>query len=285
MSRRSQQRKLHKQQPLQVAYRAPGVDIVTPVYGGAKMLHNMLESLLATEAGIPWRLWLVDDCGPEREELDKLYAEFQKKDPRIRAVRSLRNGGFAASNNRGFRQGSAALLLMLNSDILVTGPGWLKVMADEFADPQVGIVGARLLYFEDYEHPDPERPPGKTQHAGVCFNMDGNPYHIFMGWDPEHPKVNVRREMNAVTGACLMTRRALYEQLGGLDEDYAAGNFEDVQLCLQVRAMGYKVIYQPKARLYHYSGGSGNSATARFNNSLFRLKCSKIIEYDEWRFF
>ena len=281
MSRKNRQRNPHN--GLRPVYRAPGVDIVTPVYGGAKMLRNMVESLIAVEAGVPWRLWLVDDCGPERKELDELYSEFRKKDARIRAVQNPRNAGFAASNNRGFRMGSAGLLLMLNSDILVTGPGWLQAMADEFADPQVGVVGARLVFFDEYEKPDPYRPAGKTQHAGVCFNMDGNPYHIFSGWDPEHPKVNCRREMNAVTGACMMTRRTLYEQLGGLDVDYGQGNFEDVQFSLQVRALGYKVVYQPKTRLFHYSGGSGNSAQALFNNGLFKLKCGKIIEYDEFR--
>jgi len=265
----------------------PEVDIVTPVYGQPEFLRRMLGSLLTYDAGVPWKLFLVDDRGPDQDKLEKVYEQF-RTDPRIRVLKNVTNSGFSASNNRGFRVGHSPLLLMLNSDVLIQSNGWLAKMANEFVDDVwVGVVGSLLLFFE--EHFDgyvasPIRPPGKAQHAGVAFNLIGQPYHIFIGWSKEHPKVFQRREMNAVTGACLMTRRDLYTQIGGLDESYTIGNFEDVQYCLTTKLFGRRVVYQPEACLYHFSGGSGNTETARFNEQLFRLKCHKITEYDEYNF-
>lgn len=262
------------------------VDIVTPVFGSPFFLKSMLDSIMSIDAGVHWSLTLVDDLGPDREKTDQVYTTFAS-DSRIRVVRNKQNIGFAATNNRGFSKGRAPLLLMLNSDILVKEQGWLAKMAGEFDNPSVGVVGARLLYFEK-DHPNYEesksRPPGKIQHAGVVFNLLGQPYHVYMGWDANHPKVTIRRSMNAVTGACLMTRRDMYFKVGGLDKDYGAGNFEDVQFCLQIRAMGKEVIYNPNATLYHYAGGSGNSTTAQFNETLFRIKCKNLLEFDEYRY-
>ncbi len=266
------------------------VDIVTPVYGSPNFLSTLIESMLSNDAGVKWSWTLVDDLGPDREQVDAIYASI--KDPRIRIIRNARNCGFAMSNNAGFRKSKAPLILTLNSDIFVMQDNWLKVMTDEFfVGPDcvyTGVVGARLLFFNETTHnfvkDEVKRPAGKVQHAGVAFNMLGQPYHIFMGWSKDHPKVATRREMNAVTGACLLTRRDIYEKLGGLDREYTTGNFEDVQYCLQVRQMGGKVIYQPEACLQHYGGGSGNTETAIYNASLFQMKCRKIIEYDDWKY-
>ena len=265
------------------------VNIVTPVYGSPSFLDSMLNSLLSVDAGdIKWSITLVDDAyaGPDREKVDLVYTKYSR-DNRIKVLRSRENSGFAASNNKGFSNGSAPLLLLLNSDILIKEPGWLERMAQEFDDSDVGISGARLLFFEE-DHPnftkDPGRPAGKTQHAGVAFNVMGQPYHIFMGWDSDHINVMQRREMNAVTGACLMIRRTDYFRVGGLDTDYKIGNFEDVQICLQIRALDKKVLYNPSVCLYHFAGGSNNTATAKFNETLFKLKCANLIEHDDYRY-
>jgi len=241
----------------------------------------MVDSLRKFDAGIDWRLFLVDDLGPDGDELDQLYADY-KKDSRIKIIRNHKNSGFAVSNNNGVSRGHSPIILLLNSDIEICEDGWLRRMTDEFSDLEVGVVGARLLYPEDSVVPN--RPAGKIQHAGVVFNLLGQPYHIYQGWRAEHPRVIQRLEMNAVTGACLMTRRNIYQTIGGLDPIYTKGNFEDVQYCLQVRKLGGKVIYQPLVKLYHFSGGSNNSETARFNEQIFRMRCKDIIEYDEWKY-
>jgi len=261
------------------------VDIVTPVYGSVSFLKELGDSLFKFDAGCNWTWTIVDDLGPEQDELRGVVAQF-KQDTRVRYIRNNKNSGFAASNNQGFKGGNASLLLMLNSDTRIVHDRWLSYMVSEFRDPYVGVVGARLQFFpEEANYPAGEdRFPGKVQHAGVVFNIMGQPYHIFRGWDIDHQKVVTRREMNCVTGACLLTRRSLYSGLGGLNIVYGTGNFEDVEYCLSARMSGQKVIYQPMAQLWHYAGGSGNSMTARRNAQLFELRCSKIVEYDEWRY-
>lgn len=262
----------------------PIVDIVLPVYGEPEFLTACLESLYAHDAGVPYTVTLVDDVSPV--EMGWAFDVADKNGGRV--IRKNKNGGFASSCNTGARYGRAPWLLLLNTDTLILHDGWLKTMVDEGKDPKVGIVGCLLTFFPE-DHPlyeeSPIRPPEKTQHAGVAFDILGRPYHVFSGWDSDHPKVQERREMNCVTGACFLTRRTLWRRLGGLDEDYTRGNFEDVQYCLQARLAGYKVVYTPDAHLAHYAGGSNNSQTAKRNAALFKIKMGEAVEYDEYKFY
>ncbi len=262
----------------------PVVDIVLPVYGQPEFLQHCLESLYRHDAGVSYSVTLVDDVSPD--EMGWVY-EFAQ-DHGARVIHHQKNAGFAAACNTGARAGKAPWVLLLNTDTLIVQDGWLKAMTSEGKDPKVGIVGCLLTFFPE-EHPLYDeragdiRPAGKVQHAGVVFDIMGRPYHIFVGWSPEHEKVDQRRELNAVTGACFLARRKLWRRLGGLDEDYRTGNFEDIQFCLQARLAGYKIVYTPKARLCHFAGGSNNTATARRNARLFQLKMGQAVEYDEWR--
>jgi len=258
------------------------VDILTPVYGSPDLLRMLVETIFSIDAGnVTWRWWVIDDKGPQSDTLDEVYRQIRlHKNGKV--IPPTVNRGFAGANNEAFLQGVAPYVLLLNSDTKIIEPGWLEELVWEATPEDVGVVGAKLLFFEDSK--DPKRPAGTTQHAGVAFNVLGQPYHIFKGWDRYHPKVDMRREMNCVTGACLMTKRALYRKLGGLDIDYTTGNFEDVQYCLQVRADNKKVIYTPRVNLYHFAGGSDNTKTARMNESIYQLKCAKIIEWDDWKY-
>lgn len=259
------------------------VDILTPVYGQPDFVEQLMTTMFAYDAGVTWRWFVIDDKGPQSDHLTKVYDEM-KRDSRCRVIPPTINRGFAGANNEAFFRGSAQYVLLLNSDTRIRHDGWLKTMTDEFLDPRVGIVGARLVYFEDSVG-DARKRPGKTQHAGVAFNLIGQPYHIFMGWSPDHPQVNQRRRMGAVTGACLLTRRRLYHKFGGLDTDYGQGNFEDVQYCRQVVADGYRIIYTPAATLDHFAGGSDNTAHSVRNASLFQQKAGHLVTYDEWRYY
>lgn len=264
-----------------IATTRPKVDIVMPVYGEPGHLKGALESLWSYDAGEEYTLTLVDDVSPDRDAMEEVYSYASLGQAQI--VRHPKNKGFAGTCNTGARKGKSPLILLLNTDVLILHEGWLKAMVDEFErDREVGVVGALLSFFPDSE--DPTRPAGTTQHAGVVFDILGRPYHIFVGWPIDHPKVAQRREMNCVTGACLMVRRNFWRRVGGLDEDYTRGNFEDVQLCLQARLSGLKVVFTPAAHLHHFAGGSGNTMTADRNAQLFQLKMGAVVEYDEWRY-
>lgn len=264
------------------------VDIITPVFGGAHHLDELSKTLLYDfDAGIEFHWIIVDDFTPEdkgKEEV-MLVLDRLKEHEDVTVIKNPSNGGFSKTNNIGVRKGKAKYILMLNSDTLITHDGWLAQMVSNIQENSiVGVVGARLIYF-DNDKKDPARPSGMTQHAGVGFNLLGQPYHLFSGWPSDHPKVLERRVMRAVTGACLLTTRKLWKHLGGLAEVYTVGNFEDVEYCIKACAIGHAVVYDPKVTLRHYAGGSGNSITAVRNYEIFKLRNSHLVVWDDWYYY
>lgn len=271
------------------AYKKPDVDIVTATYGGLEFIKNLAQTLLKDfDAGVEFNWYIIDDNTPEekgRKELIEFLRELKESDPRVKLTENRVNGGYAKSNNLGVSKGNSDLVLLLNSDTKIMNDGWLKPMVDVMKDqPAVMIVGAKLLFFEETDNAI-KRPPGKVQHAGVAFNLLGHPYHIFMGWSPDHPKVNERRAMNAVTGACLMTRRRWWISMKGLDEVYTKGNFEDVEYCVRTVARGGIVVYEPATCIYHYGGGSDNTETIERNSKIFLLRNAPFLVWNDWQYF
>lgn len=269
------------------------LDIVIPVYGRPDLLQKCLASIEATKGDIKARLILVDDKGPNQDELKAVYHSLNGTS---RVIYNRENNGFARTVNTGVSLGSAPLILVLNTDIEFL-PGALQAMVNEFDDPAVGAVGPKLLFPPDSY--DPTRPAGKVQHAGLAVNWRGNIVHVQIGWSADHPAVNERRKMQAVTGACLMTRRQVWQQVvsayrkagdptgGALNEVYGKGTYEDVEYCFAVRSGGHHVIYQPAAVAYHHVGasaeGAGGYPVSR-NEMIFKARCGPLLAWDEWRF-
>jgi GT2 family glycosyltransferase len=148
---------------------------------------------------------------------------------------------FARMNNLGAREAQGNWLVFLNDDVTPLEPGWLTELARHVARTEVGVVGARLLY-----------PSGAIQHAGMVTGMMGGVGHSHRDTfgSPYWRWPDLTRNISAVTGACLAIRRSLFEELGGMDEEFPV-NFNDVDLCLRARARGYEVIYEPSAVLRH----------------------------------
>jgi len=212
-----------------------------------------------------------------------------------RIVRNPQNSGFAKTVNNGITLGSAPLVLVLNTDIVLSDDS-LQSMQAVFTNPAVGVVAPKLLFPNDSL--DPHRPAGKVQHAGLCIDLHGNIIHAGISWDKEHEAVNKVRECQAVTGACMMIRRDVLKQVhqmykdnneptsGPFNEIYGKGTYEDVEFCFVVRSLGYKVIYEPKAEAYHFVGGSvidGGYPLSR-NEMIFKARCGALMYWDEWEF-
>jgi glycosyltransferase involved in cell wall biosynthesis len=162
-------------------------------------------------------------------------------------VYSEDNLGFGPGNNLGMAHSSGDILLFLNND---TEPqqGWLEAIVDVFDnDDRVGVVGSKLLF-----------PNMTVQHAGIAFKQPGRDYaaHPLLGYPRDHPQVNIRRELLAVTGACMAIRRRIFKELGGFDDKYIRGYYEDSDLCMKVRELGYKVVYEPDSVVIHKVGSS-----------------------------
>ena len=181
----------------------------------------------------------------------------------FRLVILSRNGGFAVANNRGASLATGRLLLLLNSDVLPAGPGWLGRLAEIYDQtPDVGALGPKLLFEDD-----------TLQHAGLYFRR-GTPWsawenaHFFKGLHTDLPAANVPRPVPAVTAACLMIARSLYEEMEGLRSLYIQGDYEDSDLCLRLSEAGYENWYRPEVALYHLEGRSYATAT-RQGNALY----------------
>lgn len=263
------------------------LDIVIPVYGQPDYLSKCIEALPLATGDISYRLIVVDDCGPQQDELGIIYRSLNGNS---KVVRNRENSGFAKTINAGVASGASSLILLLNSDCILQ-PGAIPAMTREFDNPEVGIVGAKLLFGDNRW-----QMAGKVQHAGIARNMQGQLVHVNLGWSPDNPKVNERREVQIVTGACLMIRRKVWQQVlaeyrkygdpstGALNEVYDKGTFEDAELCIATRAQGYKVIYCPKAVGLHYVGGSGQGFPLQRNAMIFGARCGHLVEYDEYKF-
>jgi len=261
------------------------LDVVVPVFGRPDMLGPCLDSLIATSGQISYRLFLVDDKSPKPDEMEPIYKKFGAL-PGVTILRNDENLGFPKTVNRGVKDGFAPLVLLLNSDIRLQ-EGCLQAMMAEFADARTGVVGARLLFPST---DDPTRPSGKLQHAGMYFNLHGEPRHTLIGWRADHPKANKRRDdLQTVTGALLMTRRHLWEKIKGFSEVYGTGTYEDVEYCVQVKHAGFNVVYQPKATALHRVGASAEISPQKGfdlgrNHSIFMVRNSNLIQWDEFLF-
>jgi GT2 family glycosyltransferase len=259
------------------------LDVVIPVHGKLDLLESALRHLDSARGNHEVKVWIVDDKSPtpvKVKELKRLGLGFE-----LRVSRNAHNDGFGMSANKGASQGTAPLILHLNSDVDLQ-PGAIGMMIEDFVDDEVGVVGARLIFPPD--SCDKRRPAGKIQHAGIVVGFDGNPFHVHIGWPADHPRANIHQEMQMVTGACMMTRRDLWRLLGGFSEVYGRGTFEDIEYCVGVRMKGFKVMYQPEALGHHCVGASILAAKSAYpigqNSMIWKVRCGKWVFWDEWRF-
>lgn len=277
--KRARKRKSEKQLKSQSI--RPLVDIVLPFYGEIGLARQTIAHVPEACGDIPYQLILVDNGTPNNLGRE-LFAELDNSV--IKHWLKI-NQGYPGGVNAGAHRGSAPLIFVLTSDVFME-PGSIAEAVKEMDDPEIGVVGCKLLFSEGTPHGQFDT----VQHAGICFNLAAKPFHIFMSWSKDHPKVNQRREMAAVTGAALLTRRNLFMKTGGFSMEYGGGTFEDMEYCFAIRLLGKKVIYSPKVVGYHYVGGSiiqgahksGFNLTR--NEAVFRSRVSGAIAWDEWRY-
>jgi GT2 family glycosyltransferase len=237
------------------------LDIVILVHGRFDLLAQCLNSIPAAAGEIEYNVILVDNKSPEEEIARGFYASC---DPNYTVILNKENLGFPRGCNWGAKRKSSPLLLMLNSDVILE-PLAIDYMVRALDDPTVGVVGAKLLFPSQEQLLDakldinPRRGFGTVQHIGIETNIRADFYHIFLSWSSEHPFVNRMKDTYAVTGACFMTRRTLWNRLGGFFEGYGLGTYEDVDFCLSARSVGYNVIVEPKAVGTHFVGASSET--------------------------
>jgi O-antigen biosynthesis protein len=233
--------------------REPPVSIVIPTAGGSRevryenvvLVTHCVRSIVETSTYENYEIVCIADASTDPAVLDELAAI---AGDRLRLVRYEEEFNFSAKVIRGAVRSEGEHLLLLNDDMEVVTADWIErlVMYSGIAD--VGAVGARLLW-ED----------GRLQHAGVLFENGGYPGHIHRGFSGEFRgysnNVLVAQNYLAVTGACLMTRRDVFERVGGFSTTLP-GSYNDMDYCLKVSAAGRRVVYDPDTVLYHFESSS-----------------------------
>ena len=240
--------------------------IVIPVHGQAALTRRCLEALFARPSSVGAELIVVDDAS--RDPTPELRAGYGD---RIRVVRRLANGGFAAACNEGAAEASGELLLFLNNDTIPQA-GWLDALvAYTDAHPDAAIVGSKLLF-----------PNDTIQHAGVVICQDGLPRHVYAGFPAEHPAVSRSRRFQAVTAACMLVRREAFEEAGGFDAAYV-NCLEDADLCLRLGALGHEIHYCHESVLYHLESVSRGRRSRDIDRNvrLFRGRWDGRIRPDD----
>jgi GT2 family glycosyltransferase len=294
-------RKRRNSQSPRPTLKSSDLDIIIPVYGQPQLLRECVQSLLDTIGDIKYQLIIVDDGSPEP---DGLIPEDILPDG-TKVLRNRENKGFPFTVNRGVNAGNSPLILLLNSDIKLQ-PGCIQAMMQPFSilTDKVGVVGAKLVFPSDSKWLKNIPWQGKfngvelVQHAGISFGLNG-PFHRLWGWPSIHPKVNVERELQAVTGALFMTRRIVWTQIakaypqddptsqqnGGFNLVYSPGTYEEVEFCLAARSFDWKVVYQPQAVAEHHVGASipeGGGYPINRNSQIFQIRCAPVMKYDEF---
>jgi O-antigen biosynthesis protein len=246
------------------------LSLIIPAYENVIDVLQCLNSLQASAADLPHVQFIIqDDCSPS-VDLRSVIPPYSAQ-----VARNERNLGFAANCNQGAARAAGDILVFCNQDILADGVlsiGWDNILRAAFEDASVGIVGARLLF-----------PDGKIQSAGGIFDAHLQPTHRCLGYsDISNWEVNTPEPVSWVTGALLAIRRDVFQQVGGFDEHYAGGYFEDVDLCIKVRDLGLKVWYEPRVSFIHKVGTSGGSPNFMRNAALFRERwvVSRKIQAD-----
>ncbi len=226
----------------------PSISIIVPLY----RVLDFLRAQIGAFACDPWisqhcELIYVLDSPEQAEQTEHLLRGlYQLYGVPLRLVVMARNGGYARACNSGAAVARADLLAMLNSDIIPHRTGWLGTMATRMGgEKDVAAVGPKLL-FED----------GSLQHAGMYFarNERGQwlNHHYYKGMPGGYRDAGVERSVPAVTGACMLLHRGVFEDVDGFSEDYVIGDYEDSDLCLKIRAQGFDIRYVPEAELYHF---------------------------------
>jgi GT2 family glycosyltransferase len=226
----------------------PQVSILIPT-GGHRNVFRALEEVLEKTAYKHYDIILIDNS---RSAHVKEYADrlIQRKAPIRYFDWRGKPFNFSRMNNEAARTTTSPYILFLNDDTTIITPEWLTAMLEHAQRPEVGAVGAQLWY-----------PENAIQHAGVVMGLYGNCSHAFKGVPAELPHYyfdlpNLIRNCSAVTAACLLVARAKFFEAGAFDEANLAVAFQDVDLCLKLLELGYRNVYTPYAKLYHYESAT-----------------------------
>jgi GT2 family glycosyltransferase len=238
----------------------PKVSLIIPTRDNVSLLRNCVESVERLTTYRNYEIIIIDNDSVDPETVRYLASSPHRVVPFREAF------NYSRINNLGVSRSGGEYVLLLNDDTEVISGGWLEAMLEHAQRPEVGAVGAKLIY-----------PDGRIQHAGVVTGVGGSyapgiathSHQFYASSSPGYMGTVAKVcDYNAVTAACVLMRRSVFDEVGGLDEENLRVAFNDVDLCLRIRERGYSIIYTPYAELYHHEsvsrGYKGDPAEALY---------------------
>jgi len=224
----------------------PIVSLIVPTKNNCKKLISLLSSVFEKTVYPRYELIIVD-TGSTDEKLFTTYESLTQKHP-VKVINYQGSFNYSKANNLGAHNAKGDLLLFLNDDMQVLNEDWLSELVQWALIDEIGIVGTKLI-----------RPNNTLQHIGIVVGLQNLVGHLYLNAPIDYyglmGSANWYRNVSALTGACQMMRRSLFEELGGYDENYELV-FSDIALCLKALKRGYRNLYTPHAALLHHEGAS-----------------------------
>jgi GT2 family glycosyltransferase/ubiquinone/menaquinone biosynthesis C-methylase UbiE len=254
----------------------PTVSIVIPVYNAWEMNEKCIVAIIEHTADTAYEVIIADDCSTdETKDIAKYFLN-------IVHVRNEKNLGFLKNCNHAASHARGKYIHFLNNDTEVK-QGWLSSLVRLMeSDGSIGLSGSKLVY-----------PNGKLQEAGGIIWNDASGWNFGNRQNPEMPEFNYVKEVDYISGASMLVRKSLWEELGGFDDRYTPAYCEDSDLAYSIRALGYKVVYQPLSEVVHYEGYSHGSDTEssaissikeyqKVNNQKFFEKWKEVLHKEQF---
>ena len=256
----------------------PLVSIIILTRNGYLVLSQCIDGLLRKTDYENMEIILIDNGSDDDTTLN--YLDSLRSEARITIISRPGAFNFSALNNFAVSQAKGEHVLLMNNDVSVIDAGWLKEMVSHIVRPEVGIVGAKLLYENE-----------SIQHGGMIIGLGGVAGHSFRHYPRYSPgamqRLHYSQSLSCVTAACLLTRKELYKDVGGLDEENLKITFNDVDYCLKVQDRGYRIIWTPFAELFHLESISRGSDLAPENlkrwmeeYDFMQNKWQETLQYD-----
>jgi GT2 family glycosyltransferase len=239
------------------------ISVIIPSFHSPESLKEFVENLIGKTSYPNYDIVIVQ--AGERDRVHEGGTDFQ-------VLHFPQAANDSAAKNYAVAQTDSPWLLFLDDNVEAIDPDWLTIMGEHVQRAEVGAVGARLI-----------NPKGTIEHAGLVLGVNGIAQSAFHGFPAEHPGVNrqlrMTRNYSAITGACLLMRREVFQEIGGFDEMLSRG-FADVDLCLKMRRAGYLVVYTPLAKLY-WDASSGDD-TDTSSEAIIRQRWPDVLERDPY---